>query len=305
MASGSIVAELSLLPRLLSGFYRRNPGVSGLKCPECGSSLVKVDHEVVCGSCGRVVDDLELVPAIPPRERDPGIWDFATFKNSSLRLHGSEISEKDTLLLIKHICSMLRLPSSVEGDAGRILVLLRKRGYKFTVREVAAVAVYIAAKLAQVPISFGEIVKVAGVLGGENKLFSIANEAIPAIADKIKIKPLAPDKYIPRIVAKIDAQEQYRNAIATWAVEIAKQLWESTVFKGRNPLMVAALAVAYADECYEGAIGPKAVAKASGISSQTISNHLARLRKHPPKLPPFFRNSPSFELFMEKLFVEM
>ena len=269
------------------------------KCPECGGRLVKASVELACTNCGLVVSDLELVPAIPPRDRQPSIWDFASFRNSSLTLKGREVSEKDTLLQIKNLCNILRLPGSVEGDAARILRWLRSKGRKYTVREGAAIAVYIAARVGGHPVTVSQIA--ASTMIGETKLFSLVASALPALDGKVKLKPATPDQYIPKILAKLPLPENYKGQLAGPAAKLARELWSLPNFKNRRPLTIAALAVAYIDKQLGNLIPLQTAASLAQTTSQTLLNHLNYLQKNRP-VHPDLSEVTSFTLFTNKTF---
>jgi transcription initiation factor TFIIIB Brf1 subunit/transcription initiation factor TFIIB len=260
------------------------------RCPECGGHILKAGHELVCGHCGRVVSNLELVPAIPLKEREPTIWDYASFKNSTLKLQGAERGEKDILLHIKHICNMLRLPPSVVGDACRIVRKLRRANIKIGLKEAAAVAVYCATRINDHATTMKSIAEAVGLPNGEHKLFSLVANIQPNL--NLKTKPITPDRHIPYILAKISTSENYKTTVSIMAVEVAKRLWKLAEFRGRSPILVAAMALAFADDQLGGRIGLQQVSEASGISTSTLTNLLNRLhkpwmmRKIVPVLPP-------------------
>ena len=289
------------------------------KCPECGGIHLVRDGEtgeVVCRSCGVVVDEAEyaahFVPAAargsfaftslartggkpaPSDVRKLGP-DGVRLARQIGRLEGAERTEAMVANMINGLADRLGLPKAVEEEAmvyaKRLLKGMREKGKRLKVVEVSAVSLWNALKVQGHPVTMKEYVNLVNALlarrdgnGGFKtasfyRLLTKAAEILPPPG-----KMFTPADYVGRLCARLEglADRSYVATVEAYAITLCKAA-EDELF-GKDPVCAAATAICVADEAFGGWIGADKITKTLGVGYSQSTAQL--LKKHRPPLPP-------------------
>ena len=245
------------------------------RCPECNSINLSLDEkrgEIICKSCGLVLDENMIDTSPEWREFSDDGEDKrragapATFTKADMgtgtqigttselySLSGSqrrkfmrlkqwhsrsstslERNLKYALVELKRVASILNIPPSIEEEAARIYNLAVRKALVRgrSMESVVVGAIYIASRRFGLPRSLNEICK----LTGANKREVGKTYRFIARSLSIKLLPSGPADYIPKFANKLG----FNSATQTRAVEILKKAQNMELTSGRGPVGLAA-----------------------------------------------------------------
>lgn len=276
-------------------------------CPECNGLVTTTEDDDYCEDCGLVLEDTRTSsttgfdgnqwentgPARTETGKGRGVGTVIdasqdgygrslsadrkkhaeNLKNWQQRLRTRGSSERTleyAMNELSRMSSALGTPSSVRENAA---VLYRQaaannihKGY--SVEAVASGALYIAARMENVPRTFDEISRVSRDGGKRLK------RAVSRIKDELDItlEPVDPSEYVNRIASDLDVDEDVKRN----AQDLIED--QETDISGRSPPNVAAAAL-YAASTKTGVhqITQDEVAEASDVSLKTISTLYRKL----------------------------
>ncbi len=276
------------------------------RCPECSSINLTVDEkkgEVVCKSCGLVVDE-NIVDSGPEWRNIEGEEDQrragapATFtkadmgtgtqigsnaeifnlpgaqRRKMLRLRewhqrsstSLERNLKYALVEMKRVSSLLNIPPSIEEEAARIYNLAVRKALVRgrSMESVVVGAVYIASRQFNLPRSLNEICKVTGANKREvGKTYRFIARSLG-----LKLLPSGPEEYVPKFANKLGFNSQTQ----TRAVEILKKAKTIELTSGRGPIGLAAAALYVASLLTGEKRTQREIADVVGVTEVTIRN---------------------------------
>ena len=284
------------------------------KCPECGSTNLKIDKEkgeVVCNSCGLVIEEKmvdftqewrefedketsrrRVGQALTYTKYDKGLGTSIGQTGELFNLEGKERDKffrlrkwqyrvstaiernlKLALAELKRVSSLLNLPKSVDEEASRIYHLAVQRGLVRgrSMESVVAGALYAACRRNEVPRTLDEISEASGI---DKKEVGRTYRFITRELG-IRIMPSDPVDYLPRFVSalKLSAETQSK------AVEILKKAQKAELTSGRGPTGLAAAALYIAALLNNEKRTQREVADVAGVTEVTIRNRYKELIK--------------------------
>lgn len=259
-------------------------------CPQCGTDNIEVEPVqalTFCLDCGFVLSDEHLDISVLYEEsgRRTGVLVAENDDGSRAATvglpagtkgfgpRGLKIGQDKVAARVRLLCGQLQVPPAVTSDAEstadqlltRIYALQQADG-KVSLRianrdKLAAAAVYIAARFAQLPIT---AVDVALAIRVSTKTFGRAfRSAVKALGVNLPLTP-------PRVFLRSAAHKLCHNQAAQVAVErdaVALEAWLSSQPQHRGtPLLTAATALTIALEAHPPASGCKRKVKAKDVS---------------------------------------
>jgi transcription initiation factor TFIIB len=270
-------------------------------CPECGgASLIQDVSEVVCGSCGYVVDtvvdqgperrnfspeesighartgapntlllhDLGIGSSIISNSRDPDKW----LQVNSLRKWQSRVrvaGEKNlavALSEISRLASRLSLPKNVAETAS---VLYRRALKKHMIRgrtitSFVAAAIYLGCREAGICRSISEIADAAG----EREELVARYYRFIVRSTEAKVPPTSHHAYASLYANKLALSGKTYQV----AVKVLKAAEEARLTVGRGPRGTASAAVYVASVLANERITQRNIAEVAGVTEVTIRN---------------------------------
>ncbi|MBD3263135.1 hypothetical protein GF374_02020 [Candidatus Woesearchaeota archaeon] len=276
------------------------------RCPECNSINLSIDEkkgEVICKSCGLVLDE-SLVDFGPEwrgfkedegkqragapstfTKADMGTGTKIGSKSEIYKLSGSqrrrfmrmrrwhnrsstslERNLKYALVELKKVASILNIPPSIEEEAARIYNLAVRKSLVRgrSMESVVVGAVYIASRRFNLPRSLNEICKKTGISKRDvGKTYRFIARQLG-----IKLLPSGPADFIPKFANKLN----FSSATQTKAVEILKNAKEFELTSGRGPIGLAAAALYVASLMTGEKRTQREIADVVGVTEVTIRN---------------------------------
>ena len=275
-------------------------------CPECKSINLTIDKkrgEVVCRSCGLVLDEnlVDLGQEWRVYEKDGGKarggaplsytkYDMGTgtkigtnteifgmpagLKRKFLRLQkwhtrsstALERNLKYALTELKRVASILNVPASVEEEAARVYNLsVRKNLVRGRSMESVVVgAIYIACRRFHLPRSLNEICRLTNTNKRDvGKTYRFITRELA-----IKLLPSTPADYVPKFASKLN----FSADTHTKAIDILKQTEEAELTSGRGPTGLAAAALYVASLMTGEKRTQREIADVVGVTEVTIRN---------------------------------
>lgn len=277
-------------------------------CPECGGEAIERECELLCSSCGLVLEERNA--AANPTPSNEG----ASPKNPSFLTHGlatkidrrqpsrsGSVSEQeyervgkqlrkwqyrirqnnskernlDTALNeIHRISSALGVPGVTRQTA---CVLYRRAldenlivGY--SIETIATASVHIACRREGVPLSLDDFETVSKV---PKKKVGRGYRHLQKSLD-LEIPPTDPQSYLPRFCSGVDVPSDVEQR----AREILDSLRHGPELSGSSPTGLAAAAVYLAaEECSE-TVSQGEIAEVAGVSVNTVSRQSRKLRQN-------------------------
>jgi len=282
------------------------------RCPECNSINLSLDEkrgEIICKSCGLVLDENMIDTSPEWREFSDDGEDKrragapATFTKADMgtgtqigttselySLSGSqrrkfmrlkqwhsrsstslERNLKYALVELKRVASILNIPPSIEEEAARIYNLAVRKALVRgrSMESVVVGAIYIASRRFGLPRSLNEICK----LTGANKREVGKTYRFIARSLSIKLLPSGPADYIPKFANKLG----FNSATQTRAVEILKKAQNMELTSGRGPVGLAAASLYVASLLTGEKRTQREIADVVGVTEVTIRNRYKRL----------------------------
>ncbi|MCX6775217.1 MAG: hypothetical protein NTY99_03995 [DPANN group archaeon] len=277
------------------------------RCPECNSINLSVDEkhgEVVCKSCGTVIDE-NMVDTTPEwrefsedgedrrRAGAPATFTKADMGTGTTIGTGSEIYNlpgaqrrrflrlrewhnrsstslernlRYALVELKRVSSILNVPPAIEEESARIYnMAVRKALVRGRSMESVVVgAIYIAARRFNLPRSLNEICKITRA----NKRDVGKTYRFIARSLNIKLLPSGPVDYIPKFANRLN----FSAATQTKAVEILKKAQQLELTSGRGPIGLSAAALYVASLLTGEKRTQREIADAVGVTEVTIRN---------------------------------
>jgi transcription initiation factor TFIIB len=284
------------------------------KCPECGDSNIewmKEKGEIVCRSCGLVIDD-KLVDftqewrefggedegkrrsGAPLRytEFDQGLSTQVGMKSDLSILKGKNKSKffrlrtwqnrvssaiernlKQALSELKRLSSFLKMTSQIEEEAARLYMLSVQRGLVRgrSMESVVAGCLYASCRRFELPRSLDEIAEAANL---EKKEVGRTYRFVIRELE-LKIIPSNPLDYIPRLISilKLDPKTQ------SLASELVQKTMNEDLASGKTPNGIAASAIYVAAVINGNKKTQREVAGAAGITEVTIRNRYKEMER--------------------------
>jgi transcription initiation factor TFIIIB Brf1 subunit/transcription initiation factor TFIIB len=230
-----------------------------LECPDCGSTVFNHDTgEVICARCGRVMETKQADEE-PIYKSTGSIWEYASKLGTDYTLDPRNRTDTHLLFFIDKLSECLKLAPSSKGTALKmakgILKDMRtgKLRTKLSIADIAVVAIYKTIRVEGIPKSLKNVEAACKQMGYQykaNKIFSRAS--------RIGIDIPQPDtrKYVRYIIGRLFSDDEVKKAIPAGVnnikyfqnlMEIAQLVVETVRFPGRNPWLISAAAVSYAD----------------------------------------------------------
>src|SRR3989338_4711155 len=277
------------------------------RCPECNSINLSLDEkrgEIICKSCGLVLDENMIDTSPEWREFSDDGEDKrragapATFTKADMgtgtqigttselySLSGSqrrkfmrlkqwhsrsstslERNLKYALVELKRVASILNIPPSIEEEAARIYNLAVRKALVRgrSMESVVVGAIYIASRRFGLPRSLNEICK----LTGANKREVGKTYRFIARSLSIKLLPSGPADYIPKFANKLG----FNSSTQTKAVEILKKAQNMELTSGRGPVGLAAASLYVASLLTGEKRTQREIADVVGVTEVTIRN---------------------------------
>ena len=277
------------------------------RCPECNSINMSVDEkrgEVVCKSCGLVLDE-NMVDTSPEwrefsedgedrrRAGAPSTFTRADMgtgtqigtaselynlpggqRRKFMRLRqwhnrsstSLERNLKYALVEMKRVASLLNIPPSIEEEAARIYNLAVRKALVRgrSMESVVVGAIYIASRRFNLPRSLNEICK----LTNANKREVGKTYRFIARSLAIRLLPSGPAEYIPKFANKLS----FNSTTQTKAVEILKKAQNIELTSGRGPIGLAAASLYVASLMTGEKRTQREIADVVGVTEVTIRN---------------------------------
>ncbi|MBT3582426.1 hypothetical protein HN924_02500 [Candidatus Woesearchaeota archaeon] len=277
------------------------------KCPECQSINLTLDEkrgEVICKSCGLVVDENEIDISQEWREfggegeskrragsptsfakHDMGtgteIGDAADVyglkgsdRRKFMRLKkwhsrsstSLERNLKYALVELRRVSSLLNVPPAIEEEAARIYRMAVTKGLVRgrSMESVVVGAVYIAARLFNLPRSLNEVCNITNT----NKRDVGKTYRFIARELRIRMLPSGPIDYIPKFANKL----KFSAETQTKAIDILNIAQNSELTSGRGPTGLAAAALYVASLMTGEKRTQREIADVVGVTEVTIRN---------------------------------
>ncbi|MEK6923439.1 MAG: TFIIB-type zinc ribbon-containing protein [Nanoarchaeota archaeon] len=277
------------------------------RCPECNSINLSLDEkrgEIICKSCGLVLDENMIDTSPEWREFSDDGEDKrragapATFTKADMgtgtqigttselySLSGSqrrkfmrlkqwhsrsstslERNLKYALVELKRVASILNIPPSIEEEAARIYNLAVRKALVRgrSMESVVVGAIYIASRRFGLPRSLNEICK----LTNANKREVGKTYRFIARSLSIKLLPSGPADYIPKFANKLG----FNSSTQTKAVEILKKAQNMELTSGRGPVGLAAASLYVASLLTGEKRTQREIADVVGVTEVTIRN---------------------------------
>lgn len=288
------------------------------KCPNtaCAGAPIITDSssgEVICGSCGYVMMERSVDPSPEhtsdatefitktrsgPEQSltmyDMGMMTVISDKdamgrslssdmkstfgrlkvlNSRSRMASSNRTLRSALFLLYSLKTKLGLPDSVAENAAYFYrkAMQRKITIGRSAKGIMSASVYLACRQTDIPRSLVDISTAAGVSRKE------VSRAYRNLIEKLEIslEPCNPSEFITKIAHEAKISEKAQRD----ALKILSQLADQGTSAGKNPMALAA-ATLYLSCVLNGEKKTQSeIAKASGITSVTIRNRCAALKK--------------------------
>ncbi|MBS3164707.1 transcription initiation factor IIB [Candidatus Woesearchaeota archaeon] len=277
------------------------------RCPECGSTQLlwnKKKGEVLCRSCGLVLDDTMIDFSQEWREFDEGgsavrrggapmtytQYDRGLGTELGTRADLSRMGRKDrskffrlrkwqyristaiernlkmALGELKRVSSFLKLPGSVEEEAARIYTQAVQRGLVRgrSMESVVAGALYTACRRHNIPRTLEEMSEASGT---DKKEIGRTYRFVTRELG-IKMLPSRPGDYIPRFASalRLNAKTQSK------AIDILEKARQKALTSGRGPTGIAAAALYVAALLHGEKRTQREVADVAGVTEVTIRN---------------------------------
>jgi len=277
------------------------------RCPECNSINMSIDEkrgEVVCKSCGLVLDE-NMVDTSPEwrefsedgedrrRAGAPSTFTRADMgtgtqigtaselynlpggqRRKFMRLRqwhnrsstSLERNLKYALVEMKRVASLLNIPPSIEEEAARIYNLAVRKALVRgrSMESVVVGAIYIASRRFNLPRSLNEICK----LTGANKREVGKTYRFIARSLGVRLLPSGPAEYIPKFANKLG----FNSSTQTKAVEILKKAQNIELTSGRGPIGLAAASLYVASLMTGEKRTQREIADVVGVTEVTIRN---------------------------------
>lgn len=186
---------------------------------------------------------------------------------------------------IKRVSSSLELSKDIEERASSLFRRAQKKdlldGQK--IERIVAATIYIACReqsIAKLPDEIGRASRLVGdALEGDNtpKKEVMHGYSLLCRNLEIKILPLSPVDYIPRICSELDVSDSVRHN----ALRLARYTESHQQFTGNSPSGLVAGCVQYASERLDANYMQKEIAEAVGVSPYTVRNIYQILRDDP------------------------
>jgi transcription initiation factor TFIIB len=279
-------------------------------CPECGSRQLVHDYEraeLVCQSCGLVIDD-DFIDRGPEwrafdhdqrmkRSRvgapmtftihDKGLSTMIDWRNRDS--YGRAISSKNRAQLyrLRKWQRRIRVSNATERNLAFALSELDRMasalGLPRNVRDavdknlirgrsiegVAAAALYAACRQCSVPRTLDEIAEVSRVSRKEiGRTYRFISRELG-----LKLLPTSPIDYVPRFCSGLNLKGEVQSR----AVEILRQAGERELTSGRGPTGVAAAAIYISSILGGERRTQREVAEVAGVTEVTIRNRYKEL----------------------------
>lgn len=277
------------------------------KCPECRSINLTIDEkrgEIICKSCGLVVEENVIDPAQEIREsagdgeikrrvgsptsfakHDMGTGTEIGSVSEVYGLSGAERRKfmrlrkwhsrsstslernlKYALVELRRVSSILNIPPAVEEEAARIYRLAVTKGLVRgrSMESVVVGAVYIASRLFNLPRSLNEVTQ----LTNTNKRDVGKTYRFIARELGIRMLPSGPIDYIPKFANKLGFSAETQ----TKAIELLKTAQNSELTSGRGPTGLAAAALYVASLLTGEKRTQREIADVVGVTEVTIRN---------------------------------
>lgn len=277
------------------------------RCPECSSINLSLDEkrgEIICKSCGLVLDEniIDTSPEwrgfLEDGEDHRRAGAPATFTKADMgtgtqigttselyALSGSqrrrfmrlkqwhnrsstslERNLKYALVELKRVASILNIPPSIEEEAARIYNLAVRKALVRgrSMESVVVGAIYIASRRFGLPRSLNEICK----LTNANKREVGKTYRFIARSLSIKLLPSGPADYIPKFANKLG----FNSSTQTKAVEILKKAQNMELTSGRGPVGLAAASLYVASLLTGEKRTQREIADVVGVTEVTIRN---------------------------------
>lgn len=282
------------------------------KCPECGSKNLIYDEqkgELVCGSCGLVIEEKIIDTGQEWRQFEEGerkgrggapltlqkfdqglttnigeisdiyqlgsekrIKKFFKLKKWQERVSTSiERNLRLAMAELRRIGSSLNLPNYIKEEASRIYNLVLQRGLVRgrSMEAVIAACIYAACRASNLPRTLDEISMASDV---ERKEIGRTYRFITRKLS-IKITPSSPKDYIARFASELHLSPKTQ----TDALRILKKAESSELTSGRGPAGIAAAALYIAALLNDERRTQREVADVAGITEVTIRNRYKEL----------------------------
>ncbi len=277
------------------------------KCPECQSINLTLDEkrgEIICKSCGLVVDENEIDISQEWREfGGEGESKRRAGSPSSFAKHdmgtGTEIGDaadvyslsgsdrrkfmrlkkwhsrsstslernlKYALVELRRVSSLLNIPPAIEEEAARIYRMAVTKGLVRgrSMESVVVGAIYIASRLFNLPRSLNEVCNTTNT----NKRDVGKTYRFIARELSIRMLPSGPIDYIPKFANKL----KFSAETQTKAIEILKIAQDSELTSGRGPTGLAAAALYVASLMTGEKRTQREIADVVGVTEVTIRN---------------------------------
>jgi len=277
------------------------------KCPECQSINLTLDEkrgEIICKSCGLVVDENEIDISQEWREfggegeskrragsptsytkhdlgtgteigdaadvyglSGPDRRKFMRLKKWHSRSSTSlERNLKYALVELRRVASLLNVPPAIEEEAARIYRMAVTKGLVRgrSMESVVVGAVYIASRLFNLPRSLNEVCTITNT----NKRDVGKTYRFIARELRIRMLPSGPIDYIPKFANKL----KFSAETQTKAIEILKIAQDSELTSGRGPTGLAAAALYVASLMTGEKRTQREIADVVGVTEVTIRN---------------------------------
>jgi transcription initiation factor TFIIB len=277
------------------------------KCPECQSINLTLDEkrgEIICKSCGLVVDENEIDISQEWREfggegeskrragspssfakHDMGTGtelgdaaDVYTLKGNERRKFmrlkkwhsrsstSLERNLKYALVELRRVSSLLNVPPAIEEEAARIYRMAVTKGLVRgrSMESVVVGAIYIASRLFNLPRSLNEVCNITNT----NKRDVGKTYRFIARELRIRMLPSGPIDYIPKFANKL----KFTAETQTKAIEILKIAQDSELTSGRGPTGLAAAALYVASLMTGEKRTQREIADVVGVTEVTIRN---------------------------------
>jgi transcription initiation factor TFIIB len=280
------------------------------KCPECGVGnpvWKKQEGEIICRSCGLVID--EKLVDMGPEWRN---FDTDTVQKSrvgapvsysrpeisteigsasDLRSMGSadrykffrlkkwqrrsvtsmERNLNLALSEIKRLSSVLHLPSVITEESSRIYTMAVQRGLirGRGIEKVVAASVHAACKLYEAPKTLSEVSAASGI--EKREIMKAYKHVIAKLG--VKAKPQDPMNYLPKLCSELNLSPATQRK----AAEIIMQAKKKQLLSGKTPVSMAIASIYVASRLNSEKRTQLEMSEAAKITEVTLRNRTAEL----------------------------
>jgi len=269
----------------------------GRLCPECGSPYILQDYtfgEEVCYDCGLVLKEYITTPdwkkVNPPedplyvddtyklllKDKSPKrrAWVYREiFSESDLHLRKKVLPE------LRRICDNLRTPQHVRRHAVVIYIKVLKKGLirqNVNYRPYLLAALVLAYRSSRIPVDINS-------LGLPKRVIIKAIKNIIKVLDKkdleyIHYQELSAKEYVAFLVSRLEIEfkSMERYELSRKAIRILERL--NPVLSGKNPKLVAAVAIYTAANALKIPISQRILSEIAGVSVERISKLYQKFR---------------------------